>query len=117
MADDQQKLRDEVAQEKFGKKFDDLDSDEKMSVGGTIGGKRGGQARKEQMGGDDPEKVHEAYSEMGKTGAKKGGYHLTIDVFQGRTCLRTTCVPHVTTGICTPCPFLGSNTCSRLDLG
>eukprot|EP00877_Chromochloris_zofingiensis_P007538 jgi/Chrzof1/3037/Cz12g09070.t1 len=74
MADDQQKLRDEVAQEKFGKKFDDLDSDEKMSVGGTIGGKRGGQARKEQMGGDDPEKVHEAYSEMGKTGAKKGGY-------------------------------------------
>lgn len=30
-----------------------------MSVGGTIGGRRGGEARKQQMGGgtDDPEKV------------------------------------------------------------
>jgi len=44
-------------QEKYEKPFEQLDSDEKMSVGGTIGGRRGGNVRKKQMGGDDPEKV------------------------------------------------------------
>lgn len=52
-----------------------------MSVGGTIGGQRGGQARKEQMareaggsGAGDEAAVHEAYSQMGKSGAEKGGF-------------------------------------------
>ncbi|GBF95642.1 hypothetical protein Rsub_08624 [Raphidocelis subcapitata] len=77
--EDRAQLRDEIAEEKFEKKFEELDSDEKMAVGGNIGGRRGGERRKEQMGGDDPEKagvviVHESYSEMGKMGAKKGGY-------------------------------------------
>jgi hypothetical protein len=79
--------RDEIAQEKFDKPFEALDSDEKMSVGGTIGDRRGGEARKAQMaGGDasDEAKVHDAYSKMGKTGAKKGaraaGAHLFVAV-------------------------------------
>eukprot|EP00879_Flechtneria_rotunda_P003120 GHRR01003341.1.p2 GENE.GHRR01003341.1~~GHRR01003341.1.p2 ORF type:complete len:101 (+),score=34.13 GHRR01003341.1:109-411(+) len=75
MADeDRQQLREEIAQEKYGKPFEELDSDEKMSVGGTIGGRRGGEARKKQMAEEHGGDVHAAYSEMGSTGAKKGGY-------------------------------------------
>jgi hypothetical protein len=40
---DRDQMRNEIAQEKFGKDFDQLDSDEKMSVGGTIGGRKGGE--------------------------------------------------------------------------
>jgi hypothetical protein len=43
-----------------------------MSVGGTIGGRRGGEARKKQMAEEHGGDVHEAYSQMGQTGAKKG---------------------------------------------
>lgn len=43
-----------------------------MSVGGTIGGRRGGEARKQQMAEEHGGDVHAAYSEMGQTGAKKG---------------------------------------------
>lgn len=43
-----------------------------MSVGGTIGGRRGGEARKQQMAAEHGGDVHEAYADMGKTGAKKG---------------------------------------------
>jgi hypothetical protein len=46
---------------------------QKMSVGGTIGGRRGGEARKKQMAEEHGGDAHAAYSEMGKTGAKKGG--------------------------------------------
>lgn len=71
---EKQQLREEIAQEKFDKSFEELDSDEKMSVGGTIGGRRGGEARKKQMAEEHGGDVHEAYSQMGQTGAKKGGY-------------------------------------------
>eukprot|EP00878_Enallax_costatus_P011393 GHUV01011896.1.p2 GENE.GHUV01011896.1~~GHUV01011896.1.p2 ORF type:complete len:100 (+),score=35.51 GHUV01011896.1:93-392(+) len=75
MADeDRTQMRNEIAQEKYGKNFEELDSDEKMSVGGTIGGQRGGEARKKQMAEEHGGDVHAAYSEMGQTGAKKGGY-------------------------------------------
>ncbi|KAL6749933.1 hypothetical protein V8C86DRAFT_3144413 [Haematococcus lacustris] len=55
-----QETKDQVAQEKFGKSFDELETNEQKSVGGTFGGNK----RKEQMteatGGD----THKAYSEM-----------------------------------------------------
>lgn len=41
-------------------------------VAGTIGGRRGGEARKKQMAEEHGGDVHAAYAEMGKTGAKKG---------------------------------------------
>lgn len=46
-------------QEKFDKSFEECDTQQKMAVGGTIGGRRGGEGRKKQMGGgtDDLEKA------------------------------------------------------------
>jgi len=76
--EDRSQLREEIAQEKFGKSFEECDMSEKQSVGGTIGGRRGGEIRKQQMmeeGGVDEETGKmKAYSEMGQSGAKKGGY-------------------------------------------
>ena len=46
---DKDQMRNEIAQEKFGKDFEQLDSDEKMSVGGTIGGRRGGEGKFQAM--------------------------------------------------------------------
>eukprot|EP00775_Hariotina_reticulata_P008296 gene8296-8482_t len=73
MADeDRSQMRNEIAQEKFNKNFEELSSEEKMSVGGSIGGKRGGEARKQQMADEHGGDVHAAYSEMGKSGGQKG---------------------------------------------
>lgn len=47
-----------------------------MSVGGTIGGRRGGEARKQQLAEEHGGDVHAAYSEMGQSGAKKGAQQL-----------------------------------------
>ncbi len=41
-------LQDQVAQEKYGKDFQELEGRERQSVGGTVGGSKGGEARKEQ---------------------------------------------------------------------
>lgn len=53
-----------------------------MSVGGTIGGRRGGEARKKQMAEEHGGDVHAAYSEMGQTGAKKGEHHVLCTCMQ-----------------------------------
>lgn len=58
--------KEQIAQEKFGKSFEELEGRERVIVGGT----KGGRHRKEQMaeeGGGDPSK---AYAEMGKTGGQ-----------------------------------------------
>jgi hypothetical protein len=71
-----QETKDSIAQDKFSKNFNELDSDEKMSVGGSYGRKKGGDVRKEQMSeqGTTEDGKMKGYSEMGSTGAKKGGY-------------------------------------------
>ncbi|KAJ9527311.1 hypothetical protein QJQ45_025546, partial [Haematococcus lacustris] len=55
-----QDAKNEIAQEKFGKSFEECDAHERQVVGGVYGGNK----RKEQMteatGGD----THKAYSEM-----------------------------------------------------
>jgi general stress protein YciG len=53
--------KEEIAQEKFDKSFDELGTNEKKAVGGEF--------RKQEMGGS------EGYSEMGK----KGGSHTKAD--------------------------------------
>ncbi|KAF5843042.1 hypothetical protein DUNSADRAFT_2655 [Dunaliella salina] len=71
-----QELRKKVAQEHFGKSWEECDTQERQSVGGHIGGPRGGGRRKSDMEkeGETEEGKLKAYSEMGKMGAKKGGY-------------------------------------------
>ncbi|KXZ41501.1 hypothetical protein GPECTOR_427g295 [Gonium pectorale] len=54
-----EKQKEQIAQEKFGRHYDELDTDEKKAVGG--------QFRANELG-------HEGYSDMGKKGGKKGGY-------------------------------------------
>ncbi|KXZ48625.1 hypothetical protein GPECTOR_26g528 [Gonium pectorale] len=63
-SEDVQQTRDEVAQEKFGKKFEELSSMEKIQVGGTIGGRTRGDAG----GGDHKEHLDQvAQEKFGKT--------------------------------------------------
>ncbi|KAG2440185.1 hypothetical protein HXX76_004298 [Chlamydomonas incerta] len=54
MSDEKQQTRDEVAQEKFGKKFEELEPMERVQVGGTIGGRSRGDAE----GGDHKEHLN-----------------------------------------------------------
>ena len=64
---------------------------QKMSVGGTIGGRRGGEARKQQMAEEHGGDVHAAYSEMGQTGAKKGEWRLGLaaSMYHRQQCITT----------------------------
>eukprot|EP00877_Chromochloris_zofingiensis_P003420 jgi/Chrzof1/13079/Cz07g19020.t1 len=54
-------VKEQIAQEKFGKSFDDLEGRERQSVGGT----KGGQARKEQLASEHGGDASAGYSDMG----------------------------------------------------
>lgn len=45
-----------------------------LTVSHAVGGRRGGEARKQQMAEQAGGDVSKAYSDMGQTGAVKGGY-------------------------------------------
>lgn len=60
---------DKIAQEKFSKDFDSCTPEERLSVGGTLGGER----RKEQMSSEKGGDVSAAYSELGKKAHEEGG--------------------------------------------
>jgi hypothetical protein len=65
MSDRQQDLE-RIAQEKYGKSYEQLDTSEKRSCAGTIGG----ETRKEQMTQEHGGDTHAAYSEMGTKGGQ-----------------------------------------------
>jgi hypothetical protein len=67
------KRRDEIAQSKFGKTFEECDPMERVTVGGTLGG----ETRKEQMAAEHGGSAHEAYAEMGKKGGEARKEQLT----------------------------------------
>lgn len=83
--------------------FDELDSDEKMSVGGTIGGRRGGEARKKQMAEEHGGDVHAAYSEMGQSGTKNGAQQLASPPVMPACLSDTRHLGGVTSLDCPPC--------------
>ncbi|KAG2498352.1 hypothetical protein HYH03_003611 [Edaphochlamys debaryana] len=85
---DKAQSRNEVAQEKFGKDFEELSSMEKIQVGGTLGGR----SRGDQQGGDHQahldnvaqEKFGKPFSELdsmqriqvgGTVGGQSGGQY------------------------------------------
>lgn len=53
----------------FGKDYDSLDTNQKKAVGG----KHGGEARKEQLAEQAGGDVHAAYSKMGSQGGQASG--------------------------------------------
>lgn len=61
---DIQNEKEQVAQEKFGKSFDELEGRERQSVGGTVGGSH----RKEQMAEEHGGDASKGYAEMGQKG-------------------------------------------------
>lgn len=58
--------KEEIAQEKYGKSYEELGTNEKKAVGGV----KGGEARKQQMADEAGGDVHAAYSEMGSKGGR-----------------------------------------------
>eukprot|EP00877_Chromochloris_zofingiensis_P013179 jgi/Chrzof1/8114/UNPLg00159.t1 len=66
MADQDEKER--LAREMYGRSYEELDTNEKRSVAGKIGGEH----RKQQMAQEAGD-VHQAYSELGKEGGRARG--------------------------------------------
>eukprot|EP00775_Hariotina_reticulata_P005711 gene5711-5951_t len=62
--------KEQIAQDRFGKSFDELETNQQKAVGGAMGGPKGGEARKEQMAAEHGGDVHAAYAEMGSKGGE-----------------------------------------------
>jgi len=61
--------KDRIARERFGRPYDELSTNEKRSVAGTIGGEHRKERMSEAKGGD----THAAYSELGQKGGRATG--------------------------------------------
>eukprot|EP00882_Tetradesmus_deserticola_P001400 GHRQ01001516.1.p1 GENE.GHRQ01001516.1~~GHRQ01001516.1.p1 ORF type:complete len:139 (+),score=41.07 GHRQ01001516.1:16-432(+) len=68
-----QEQKEQFAQERYGKSYEELGTNEMKAVGGMKGGQIGGEARKEQMAAEHGGDVHAAYADMGSKGGEKGG--------------------------------------------
>ncbi|WIA13314.1 hypothetical protein OEZ86_006586 [Tetradesmus obliquus] len=65
-----QDQKEQIAQDRYGKGYEELGTNEKKAVGGVKGGQIGGEARKEQMANEHGGDVHAAYAEMGSKGGE-----------------------------------------------
>lgn len=75
MSSEHEQRRDEIAQETFGKKFEECDPMERVAVGGTLGGEK----RKEDLTAAAGDDTHAAYAEMGKQGGEARKEQLTSE--------------------------------------
>jgi hypothetical protein len=64
MSSENKEQLNKIAQEKLGKSFDECTPEERLSVGGTLGGERRKEEMAEAAGGD----ASKAYAEMGAKG-------------------------------------------------